>query len=283
MKKLIYCCLIFFLTGCSNYGQLTFVAKLPKAIKENSGIAYFQDNKAWFIEDHGNKDEIYQIDFNGKTLKELKIKHAKNNDWEDLAQDPYGNLYIADIGNNNNKRKDLTIYKISNPEKEKGDKIEAEEIKFYYPEQKEFPPKKSNLNYDAEALFFWNDYLYIITKNRSEPFSGKALIYKVPSKKGTYKAQLVGNFTPCTTDHLCQITSAAISPDGKKIVLLGYGFLWIFSEFNTDNFTSGKLTTIDLGATTQLESVCFKDNNTLLISDEERANTGRNLYSFSIN
>ena len=112
MKKLIYCCLIFFLTGCSNYGQLTFVAKLPKAIKENSGIAYFQDNKAWFIEDHGNKDEIYQIDFNGKILKELKIKHAKNNDWEDLAQDPNGNIYIADIGNNNNKRKDLIIYKI---------------------------------------------------------------------------------------------------------------------------------------------------------------------------
>ncbi|WP_233268643.1 hypothetical protein [Cellulophaga sp. L1A9] len=85
MKLLSFLYITIFLIGCSNYGQLTFVTKLPKAVKENSGIAYYSNEKAWFIEDHGNDDVIYQIDFKGKLLKELRVKNAKNHDWEDLT------------------------------------------------------------------------------------------------------------------------------------------------------------------------------------------------------
>lgn len=282
MKPISIVYLLFFLNGCTNYGQLTYVTKLPKSIKENSGIAYYANNKAWFVEDHGNEDILYQVDYKGNLLHELKVKNAKNNDWEDLTQDHEGNLYIADIGNNNNKRKDLVIYKVPNPEIEPGAKIVAQEIRFNYPEQHKFPPKKKGLVYDAEAIFYHTNYLYIITKNRSQPFSGKALIYRVPATEGTYVAELIGDFTPCTTARICEVTSAAISPDGKKVVLLGYGYLWVFTDFTSDNFTNGNLKTINLGATTQLEAVCFQNNNTLLISDEKRGNTGQNLYSFTL-
>ncbi|QWX83213.1 hypothetical protein H0I23_12220 [Cellulophaga sp. HaHaR_3_176] len=283
MKLLSFVSIAIFLIGCSNYGQLNFITKLPKAVKENSGIAYYGNEKAWFIEDHGNDDILYQIGFNGNLLREIKVKNGGNNDWEDLAKDSEGNLYIADTGNNNNKRKDLTIYKVPNPENNSGNSIDAEKITFNYPEQKEFPPKKDNLIYDAEAIFYKNNSIFIITKDRSKPFKGRALIYKVPAKKGNYEAVLVGEFNPCNTDGICQVTSADISPDGKKIVLLGYGLLWVFSDFTTDNFTQGSLKTIELGATTQLESVSFSDNNTLLISDEERGKTGQNLYSYKLN
>ncbi|SDE93669.1 hypothetical protein [Cellulophaga baltica] len=282
MKLLSFVSIAMFLTGCSNYGQLTFVTKLPKAVKENSGIAYYGNEKAWFVEDHGNDDILYQIDFNGKILKELQVKNGGNQDWEDLTQDKKGNLYIADIGNNTNERKDLVVYKVPNPEIEPGDKIDAQKIEFYYPDQKEFPPKKDHLIYDAEALFHFNNALYIIIKNRSRPFTGKTFIYKIPDTPGKYAAELVGEFTPCETARVCQVTSATISPDGKKLVILGYGFLWIYSDFKGDDFINGTLKTIDLGATTQIESVCFKDDNTLLISDEERAKTGQNLYSYSL-
>tara|TARA_R110002050_G_scaffold204522_2_gene340047 strand:- start:39142 stop:39993 length:852 start_codon:yes stop_codon:yes gene_type:complete len=283
MKAISLVYILIFLNGCSNYGQLTYVTKLPKEIKENSGIAYYANNKAWLVEDHGNDDILYQVNFNGKLLKKLRVKNAKNQDWEDLTQDNDGNLYIADIGNNDNKRKDLVIYKVPNPEIEPGDKIDARKIEFHYPEQIEFPPKKDNLIYDAESLFHFKNSLYIITKNRSQPFNGKALIYKIPDVEGKYTAELVGEFTPCNTARVCQTTSATISPDGKKLVILGYGFLWIYSDFEGDDFINGTLKTIDLGATTQLESVCFKDENTLLISDEERAKTGQNLYTYKLN
>ncbi|MEL6918658.1 MAG: hypothetical protein AAFO99_13110 [Bacteroidota bacterium] len=275
---LIFVCFI----SCSQYGQLTYVTKLPKKLKENSGMVVVRESKVWFIADNGNPDKIYEVNLDGQLLKELKVTNAKNGDWEDLSKDDKGNIYIADFGNNANKRKDLVIYKLPNPDIEKGGKINAEKIKFTYPEQKNFPPDKHRLLFDAEALFYSNDYLYIITKNRTRPFTGEALIYKVPSSKGSYKAQYVNTFTPCKEKGTCQVTAADISPDGKKIAVLGYGKLWVFTDFVGEDFTKGKMTTIDLQANTQLESICFTDNETLLLSDEQQGITGRNLYSYSL-
>ena len=274
--------MILGLVSCSNYGQLNFVAKLPKKIDESSGIVHFKDSTVWLINDSGDTDKLYKVNFEGELLRELKLDNAKNRDWEDLAKDDKGHVYIADIGNNSNKRKELTIYKIPDPDEEKGSKIDAKKIKFSYPEQKKYPPKKKNLKYDAEAIFYRDDHLFIITKNRADPFDGEALIYKVPSKKGTYNATRIGSFFPCKEFATCQITSADISPDGQKIALLSYGKLWLFTEFSGDDFTNGKIQFIDLGATTQLEAICFMDNYTLLLADEQSHGTGRNLYSFRL-
>ena len=282
MLKYISLPLLCLFISCSNYGQLTFISKLPKKIDEASGMVSISNHTTWVIQDHGNEDIIYQVNDEGKLLEEFKVKNAKNQDWEDLAKDEHNNVYIADTGNNNNKRDDLVIYKIPNPEVEGGDKIDAEQIRFSYPEQDKFPPKNKELYYDSEALFYHQGFLYIITKNRTSPFNAKTFIYKVPAKKGTYKAQRVGEFVPCTEKGVCLVTAADISPDGSKIALLGYGKLWIFTDFTLDDFSKGHMETIDLGATTQLESVYFRDNDTLIISDEERGNTGGNLYSYRL-
>lgn len=268
--------------GCSNYGQLSYVAKLPKKLNENSGMVHISDSTVWMINDSGGADKLYQVNFRGDLLRELRVDNAKNKDWEDLARDEEGNVFIGDIGNNNSRRKKLYIYKIPNPETEQGDQIKAKKIEFNYPEQKKFPPKKKNMKYDGEAMFYREGNLYIVTKNRANPFDGEAFIYKVPTKKGKYKAKLIGSFTPCKEYATCRITSADISPDGEKIVLLSYGKLWVFTEFTEDNFTRGKLRFIDLEATTQLESVCFLNDTTLLLSDEQNVGTGRNLYTYHL-
>ena len=282
MIKSPYLFLVFLFVGCMNYGQLEVITELPKKLSENSGIVQFDEKSIWVIEDNGNKDNIYKVDFNGKVLKELEVKNAKNHDWEDLTSDKKGNLYIGDFGNNANNRKNLVIYKLQNPETKSGDKIDAERIEFRYPEQKDFPPRRGLLLYDSEAFFHYNDHFYIFTKNRANPFTGEALIYRVPAKKGSYNATLVGKIKTCEDGDTCKITSADISPDGKTVVLLGYGKLWMLRDFPEDNFSKGNLTEIDLGIRTQLESVCFKDANTLLLSDEVRDNEGGNLYCYSL-
>jgi hypothetical protein len=259
---------------------LKVITDLPGSLEENSGLLTFGDSTVWVVEDNGNDDEIYQVNFKGDLLKSLKVKNGDNDDWEDMAKDLQGNVYIADIGNNENYRKNLVIYKLPNPATEPGDKIDAEQIEFHYPDQKDFPPKKDALFYDAEALFHHGDKLFIVTKNRSNPFTGEAIIYSVPDTKGTYTATRVGSFTPCMDWELCQITSIDISPKGDKIVALSYGKLFIFTDFTWDDFSDGKMEEIDLGARTQLESVSFLNDTTLLISDERSHGTGGNLYTF---
>ena len=267
----------------ANPGIMTLVTPLPGKISESSGLTSFDQNHVWTIEDSGNKDEIYKIDFNGKVVKELEVKNAKNRDWEDLTSDKKGNFYIGDFGNNRNKRKDLVIYKLPNPEKEKGDKIDAEKIRFSYPEQKDFPPKKSKLYFDAEAFFHWNGFLYIITRNRSTPFDGKAFMYKVPDVAGTYEAQKVGETILCLEPQSrCEVTSATISKNGKQVILLTYSALWVFEDFDQEEFWKGTMTKIYLKAHSQQESVTFLNDNTLLISDERNFKHGGYLYKLNI-
>ncbi len=278
--------LYFFLgilfTNCQDHGKLTVIADLPNSLEENSGMVSFDNKTIWLIEDSGNNDNIFKVGLNGKMIKHLDLKNAKNNDWEDLTKDQEGSLYIGDFGNNNNDRKNLVIYKLPNPEREKGDKIASEKIKFHYPEQKKFPPKKSKLYYDTEAFFHWGSSLYVITKNRTRPYDGKAMIYKLPDTKGEYEAQLIGELTTCNNQNTCSVTSAAISPNGKTIALLGYGLLWLVSDFEFDDFSRGTVQQIDLETRTQLESICFLNNKTLLLSDERSHAQGGNLYKLKL-
>jgi len=282
MKHITFLLVFFLLQNCTNHGQLHLIDKLPKKLSENSGIVQFTEETAWFIEDSGNSNNLYKTDFKGNIIKHLDIKNQKNIDWEDLTKDKNGNLFIGDFGNNDSKRKNLAILKVSNPEVAKGDKINAEVIRFNYPEQKEFPPHRSKLWYDAEAFFHHADHLYIFTKNRANPFTGKTLIYKVPDKKGKYEAKLVGEISLCNDWDTCKVSSAAISPDGKNIVLLSYGKLWVITDFLIDTLPEGTIKEIDLGVRTQLESVCFTSNKTLLLSDEVREGTGGNMYSYTL-
>ena len=273
---------ILILMSCSNYGQLTYITKLPKKLDENSGIVALEKDRIWVIEDNGNTDELFEVNFEGELLKQLKVTNAQNKDWEDLTKDEEGNLYIADIGNNDNRRKELTIYKVPNPTKISGAKIPAEKIVFTYPEQKAFPPKPKDLKYDAEALIYYEGYLYLFTKNRAKPYKGDALLYKIPARAGNYRAELIGSLDLCDDPNLCSVTAAAISPNAQKLVLLGYGKIWIITDFKEDRFTDGIVTAIDHAATTQLEAVCFLNDSTLLLSDEQSHGSGRNLYSFKL-
>ena len=250
---------LFFLEGCgqSQHGDLDFMGKFPSKLKEVSGMETDGKN-IWVIEDSGNKDKIYRVDQKAKILQELRIDHAKNQDWEDLAMDKNGNLYIGDFGNNNNARKNLVIYRINSSELDKKEPS-AKKIKFRYPEQHKFPPKKDSLLFDTEAFFHWNDSLYLFTKNRTRPYSGHTLIYRVPDKQGEYDAEYLGSLILCKNQNLCSVTGADISSNGETIALLTYGMLFLVSDFEFSDFSTAKAELIDLNNRSQTESICFWD------------------------
>lgn len=284
MNRLFLIIGIVLLQACGQkayFGALDYLGRFPSQLSEVSGIDIDAKGQLWVIEDNGNKDRLYQIDTTATLIRELKIENAKNDDWEDISIAKDGTVFIGDFGNNFNQRKNLAIYRIPPNQLDKKTP-KAQKIKFYYPEQKEFPPKKSKLLFDAEGFFHWNGHLYIFTKNRSRPYSGKTLIYRVPDTRGEYEAEFLGEITLCINKDHCSVTGADISDDGKTIALIGYGFIYLLKNVDFSNLSNSKITSVELSYETQIESVCFFDKKTLIIADEQSKSKGRNLYRYSI-
>jgi len=260
------------------------VYTLPKQLKEISGIIYTKSSELiWTLEDSGNANEIYALDNQGKLEKTITISQTDNVDWEDITKDNEENLYIGDFGNNANDRKDLAIYKIAKDSLNNSSVMPSYKTSFAYPEQTDFPPKKTALFYDVESFFEYQNNFYLFTKNRSKGFDGTTFLYKVPNKSGFHQAQLLGEFKVDGDYQNAAITSAAISPDGTKVVLLSHSQIWVFENFQSDNFFEGKVNAIPLGHFSQKEAICFKDSKTLLLADEKTKKIGGKVYEFHLN
>lgn len=284
MKKIILIFSILLFVSCEeNKEKLNLLFELPKDLKETSGIFYDATiNLIWTLEDSGNKNEIYALDKQGKIVKTLKLNNLENIDWEDITQDKQGNLYIGDFGNNENERKNLAIYKVNATDLVKENVEKTIKISFSYPEQTEFPPSKKKLFFDVEGFIEMNENFYLFTKNRSKSGDGTVYIYKIPNQEGNHEAKKIGEFKTCSDFETCAITSAAISPNSKQIALLTHSKIWFFDGFNEDNFTAGKTSVFELNHNTQKESICYKNNQTLLIADEKSKKTGGNVYEIQI-
>lgn len=229
-------------------------------------------NTYWTHNDSGGKARIFAIDRNGATIpahweneddyKGLSIGDAVNIDWEELATDDNGNLYIGAFGNNANLRKDLAIYKVREPNpREQNTTRTLQTIPFSYPDQKSFPPKLRN--FDCEAFFCLNDKLYLLTKHRSD---SNTKLYRLDSTK----SHEVNELTYIDTFEIGgMVTAADASPDGSKIAVLTYKSVWIFTmPADSDNFLLGSASRLKIKAE-HCESICWDDNETLILGNEE--------------
>jgi len=259
------------------------VLSVSPNLEEISGIEFDKDGNLWAINDSGNSTEIHHIDTLGHIKRSINITNAKNIDWEDLTQDDFGHFFIGDFGNNNNKRKDLTIYKIENPIDLKTSETEAEIIRFKFIDQDLHNTNDSIKNFDLEAFVFYKGRLYLFTKNRTKPFDGFTNLYSMEDYASNQKARRVSRFKTCQAGkYQCWITSAAMSPNRKTLALLGSNKIWVFKNWKGDDFFSGDLTEIDLGLITQKEAITFYNDSLVVIADEKFKGIGGNLYRYVI-
>ncbi len=278
MNRILSLLYLLPLWGCSQFGALDRVTPLPRFLSETSGMYSYNSHTFWVLEDGGNAPLLRELDTLGTILRTLKVTQAENEDWEALTADSLGNLYVGDFGNNNNDREDLVIYRLPDPRALTGKQVKAEAIRFYYPDQKAFPPKKNEMFFDAEALFHHGSYLYVVTKNRARPSDGVATVYRIPDRPGIYPAEKVARLSLCDDPRTCQVTDAALSPDGSRLVLLGYGKLWVYESFDLASLGRLEGREIDLRANTQLEAICFASDSLLYLADERSLGRGGNLY-----
>ncbi|MDH7443992.1 SdiA-regulated domain-containing protein [Aquimarina sp. 2201CG14-23] len=279
--KIFFLLLTVSLTVCCQKNDdtdLLTVNHLSSSLKEISGIAIStSDKNLYAINDSGNSNTLFRLDLKGNILEELKVPNSENNDWEDLAYDKKGTIYIGDFGNNYNDRKNLAIYEVTGIG---SDSLKTSKTEFTLEDQKKFPPGKKNRNFDIEAFIYKNGSFYLFSKNRSSKFDGKTKLYKVKKQSGKQNAILVSSYKTCDDPNDCFISGAAISNKGDKIALLTYNKIFVLSDFKNDNLFNSTIKKIKLNHYSQKEGICFKNDSTLLIVDEKRKSTNGKLYQF---
>jgi hypothetical protein len=236
---------------------LSRVGSLKGVVPESSGLAPGATSQSYYsFGDGGNSPILYEVTEAGKLIRSIDIG-AQNNDWESLSRDNAGNYYIGNCGNNESTRRNLSIYRVrlDNPQ-------QVGFINFSYPDQTEFPPSKKERNFDCEASLWHDGQVWLFTKDRGQ--SSTSNVYSVPDHPGTYTAKKI---TALAIPG--QVTDAALRPDGRRLVLLGRGELFILDGNTWADILKATPRQVSLEGAGQTEGAVFKDSNTLLISTEQ--------------
>jgi hypothetical protein len=180
-----------------------------RVLPEASGIAVSpsDERRLWFVNDSGNRAELIAYDLRSDSYTRVKIDDVKNRDWEDLAAFEYaGNpwLAIADVGDNQAKRKNVRIYLLPEPSPGATRASAPTQIKVRYPDG---PRDVESLAVDASG-----SAIYLLSKRDSFP-----RLYRVDlpalDKARDYAV---------TAEYLGEVRSIP-KPDAEEIASYPYG------------------------------------------------------------
>ena len=212
---------------------------LPSQLSEISGLEKWNDSTLIAINDGGNEPILFLLNLNGQITRKINVSNASNIDWEALAIDD-NYVYIGDIGNNMNERKDLCIYRMNRGEIAHSSTVIAEKMNISYKEQRTFPPLNKERHFDAEAMTFFEGQLWIFTKNSTKPFDGLSFMYMVQFEANQTKTlSKVTELKLNRTSYLKDAVTGACTVN-QTIVLSTYNRL-IKLEFPKQGMTKSNL------------------------------------------
>lgn len=160
-----------------------------------------------------------------------RLAPATNVDWEDVAVAD-GRIYIADLGNNGNARRDLGIYVVNEFDPRQRDRARVLcHLPVRYADQS-FPC--TDWRFDAEALFIDAGGLFVLTKHRRaseiDGFIAGTRLYRLDLAGARDDAD--NELRPIGSGHaglLCP-TAAALSPDRAVLAVMTFDRLWLFAR-----------------------------------------------------
>lgn len=191
------------------------------ASRQHAGIV-------WVMRDsgYGDRTMLYalRIDNRGRLntfgdgsfVRAIDIQGVSNGDWEDIAVDDEGNIWIGELGNNTCTRPNRGLYRIAEPNPYSANKVtEADFYPIVFPE---IPG--SCTAYNVESLFIVDGTPYIITKTLQN------MVFEVNSlhRDRNNTLSYIGDLrTPENTSRFERLTGASISDDGTRLVVTARG------------------------------------------------------------
>ena len=206
-------------------------AELPDVVEETSGL-FYHNGRLWTHNDSGGKPVLYGFDTTTfEVVQKIKLTNVQNKDWEDVCTDGE-RVYVGDFGNNKGKRKDLRIYIFDLKEipHEGNASVTVDSINFSFADQTVFKYEKHQHDFDCEAMFATENYLYLFSKGW---ITGTTRLYRLPKTPGKHIAEVVNSFNSQGL-----VTGADYDPTNKILVIVGYvnkiwkPFIYLIFDFD---------------------------------------------------
>ncbi|HET7517912.1 MAG TPA: hypothetical protein VFN05_09490 [Actinomycetes bacterium] len=137
-------------------------------------------------------------------------------DWEDIGRDSGGNLWIADIGNNECDRTDTALHKVREPDPAAAGPAELlATYRYRFPDP---PPGCAGRN--AEAMFLVDDVPYLIDK------AERSTLYRFPSldPDGAVTLEKVG----VLAGQVANLSGADLSGDRSRLAVDTHTVLYVY-------------------------------------------------------
>lgn len=262
-----------------NYGAPVLLAHLEdRGIEESSGLAASRLTPGvfWTHNDTRGGAVIYAFDRQGKSRGAWRVAGASVVDWEDIAAGPGPQgrpyIYVGDIGDNDNKRALVTIYRFPEPAVSAAsdgprETEPAESVSLKFPDGAR----------DAETLMVHprTGDLYIVSKTNRED----AGVYKLAAPRefsGTHTLERIGAI-PRQGMFGKWFTGGDVSPDGRRVVLCddvsGYELELPAGDSNFDQIWTRRPAPVNLGERKQGEGVCYGPDGASIFATSERLPT----------
>ncbi len=257
------------------------------AIREASGLGYSLRNPGhiWTHNDSGNSNMIFLIDAaDGHIVSRYLLPGTVNVDWEDMevsvgpeAGESY--IYLADTGDNDERRPDYSIYRFPEPEftEDHRDRtvtledFRLERIRFRFPDG----------SHDTEGMLVdpWTKDIFLVTKR-----DVVSMLYVLPFPQDTAgfsEAFKVGGFS------FRQASAATASVDGRHIMIKNRQEIFYWNRTAEEVDMAELLSRTPVRAPyigePQGEAICFDpDLNYYTLSEEMNSTTRPVLFKYLI-
>ena len=206
-------------------------------LDEASGLAAGKNGVFFLLNDGG--DHLFAIDHTGRDLGRMKVKNARNKDWEDITRlmgEDGPILVIGDTGDNLNRRKKVRLYFVDEPEQGSFDKKikPLHKLDVRYPDG---PRDVESIAWDPHS-----DMILFLSKRDAPP-----RLYGIPRDLALVETELEADFLgeiaplppPTRSDILShpkrglwvsQPTGMDISADGRLAAVITYRSLYVYER-----------------------------------------------------
>ncbi|HMB04710.1 MAG TPA: hypothetical protein VKP69_13330 [Isosphaeraceae bacterium] len=236
------------------------------AIREASGIVASRRHPGifWVHNDSGNPPLLFAVKRDGSLVREYAVT-AANLDWEDIAIDDEGHLYLGDIGNNDGWLPIRAIYRLDEPDPSRRAEgpLPVTRASYY-----RFP---RGGRFDAEGLFIDRGRAVVVAKTFDDREAGLFAVPLDPAPPLIRPAlpEPLGTLPEFTEP----ATGASLSADGRRLAVCSTVAARVYEKDGRGGWSLRAA--VRYRGATDIEAIGW-DGRDLVLAGE-----GRNVYRIS--